>query len=65
MENNPINPNSKKEKYEQTLINLAPHLAELLANGFILEIAKSRSGIKVFRTIRRHEILDCKNGGVR
>ncbi len=65
MENNSINSNFKKEKYEQTLINLVPHLAELLDNGFILEIAKSRSGIKVFRTIRRHEILDYKNGGVR
>ncbi len=63
MENNSIN--SKKEKYEQILIDLAPHLAELLDNGFILEIAKSRSGIKVFRTIRRHEILDYKNGGDR
>lgn len=63
MENNSIN--SKKEKYQQTLIDLAPHLAELLDNGFILEIAKSRSGIKIFRTIRRHEILDYKNGGVR
>lgn len=63
MENNSIN--SKKEKYEQTLIDLTPHLAELLDAGFILEIAKSRSGIKVFRTIRRHEVLDYKNGGVR
>lgn len=65
MENNSINSNFKKEKYEQTLINLAPHLAQLLADGFILEIAKSRSGIKVFRTIRRHEILNYKNGGDR
>lgn len=64
MENNSINSNFKKEKYEQTLINLAPHLAQLLADGFILEIAKSRSGLKVFRTIRQHEVLNYKNGGV-
>ena len=56
---------SKKESYEQKLISIAPHLAELLDAGFILEIAKSRSGIKIFRTIRRHEVLNYKNGGER
>ena len=54
---------SKKESYEQKLISIVPHLAELSNAVFILEIAKNRSGIKIFRTIRRHEVLNYKNGG--
>ncbi len=48
---------TRREFYESEIHNMASQLAELLDKGFSLEIAKSRSGLKIFAVTRRHEVV--------
>lgn len=53
----------RKEFYRQSIIELAEQLAEIVDNGEVAEISKSRSGLKLFRVKRRHEIVRRKAPG--
>lgn len=48
---------TRREFYEEELYSMVPQLAELLDKGFSLEVAKSRSGLKIFAVTRRHEVV--------
>lgn len=47
----------RKEFYEQSIIAMASQLAEILDNGETVEISRSRSGLKLIRAKRRHEVI--------
>lgn len=43
--------------YQEILYDIIPQMARILADGYSLDISKSRSGLKIFRTHRVHEVL--------
>lgn len=48
---------SRKEFYEKELHGMAEQMAEMLDNGFAVEVARSRSGLKLFAVTRRHAVV--------
>ncbi|MBD5521408.1 MAG: hypothetical protein HDR03_09350 [Lachnospiraceae bacterium] len=48
---------SRREFYEREIHNMAAQIAEIIDNGEMVEISKSRSGLKLFRIKRRHEVV--------
>ena len=47
----------RKEFYEKSIIAMASQLAEILDSGEAVEISRSRSGLKLIRAKRRHEVI--------
>ena len=47
----------RKEFYRQSIIAMAEQLAEILDSGEAVEISRSRSGLKLIRAKRRHEVI--------
>ena len=47
----------RKEFYRQSIIAMTSQLAEILDNGEAVEISRSRSGLKLIRAQRRHEVI--------
>lgn len=43
--------------YQEILFDIVPQMATILANGYSLDVSKSRGGLKIFRTHRIHETL--------
>lgn len=48
---------SRKEFYESEVHDMAAQIAEIIDSGEMVEISKSRSGLKLFRIKRRHEVV--------
>lgn len=48
---------TRKKFYEAEIHNMAAQLAEALDKGCSVEIGKSRSGLKLFIVLRRHEVI--------
>lgn len=48
---------TRKEFYESEVHNMAAQIAEIIDSGEMVEISKSRSGLKLFRIKRRHEVV--------
>lgn len=48
---------SRKEFYESEIHSMAAQIAEIIDSGEMVEISKSRSGLKLFRIKRRHEVV--------
>lgn len=48
---------SRKDFYKKTIIDMAEQLAGILDNGEAVEISRSRSGLKLIRARRRHEVI--------
>lgn len=48
---------TRKEFYESEVHNMAAQIAEILDNGYSVEIGKSRSGLKLFTVSRKHEVV--------
>lgn len=46
---------SKAQFYERKIHEMARQLGEILDEGYCIELAESRSGLKIFRVYRRHE----------
>lgn len=43
--------------YQEILYDIIPQMAQILAEGYSLDVSKSRGGLKIFRTHRVHETL--------
>lgn len=56
---------TRKQFYEDKIHEMAAQAAQILDEGNSLELARSRSGIKMFSVRRRHEVLggNGKDGG--
>ncbi len=48
---------TRKEFYENRLHEIVPEIAELLDNGYQVEIARSRSGIKIYSVSKKHHVI--------
>jgi hypothetical protein len=48
---------NKKEFYKKEICQITGKIAELLDAGFSVEIAKSRSGIKIYSVCKRHHVI--------
>lgn len=53
----------RKEFYKKSIIEMAEQLAEIIDNGEVAELSRSRSGVKLFRVKRRHEVIQKKAPG--
>ena len=51
----------RKKLYEKMLAEMLPQMAEILASGYFLEVGKSRSGLKLFKVTRKHEVVRRSN----
>ena len=47
----------RKEFYESEIHRMALQIAEILDAGFAVEIAKSRSGLKLFSVSKKHQVV--------
>ncbi len=56
---------TRREFFETEIRNMASQIASILDNGYSVEIAKSRSGLKLFAVKRRYEIVKKQNFGHR
>lgn len=52
---------TRKEFYEKRLHEIAPEIAELLDNGYQVEICRSRSGIKIYSVLKKHQVVRREN----
>lgn len=43
--------------YQEILYDIIPQMAGILADGYSLDVSKSRGGLKIFRTHREHQVL--------
>ena len=48
---------TRKEFYEKELHNMASQMAEMLDNGYAVEVSRSRSGLKLFAVSRKHAVV--------
>lgn len=48
---------TRKEFYQQKIIEISGQLAEILDSGRSVEIAKSRSGLKIFSVSKKYQIV--------
>lgn len=48
---------TRQEFYENEIHMIAAQIAQILDKGYSVEIAKSRSGLKLFAISRRHEVI--------
>ncbi len=48
---------TRKKFYENRLHEIVPEIAELLDNGYQVEIARSRSGIKIYSVSKKHHVI--------
>jgi len=48
---------TRAEFYESEVHDMAAQIAEIIDSGEMVEISKSRSGLKLFRIKRRHEVV--------
>ncbi len=48
---------SRKEFYEDKIHEVAPIMAEMLDNGYQVEVCRSRSGIKIYSVSKKHYAL--------
>ncbi len=55
----------RRQFYENEIRKMAGQLASILDDGYSVEIAKSRSGLKLFAVTRRYEIVKKQNFGHR
>ncbi len=53
---------TRKEFYKKRLHEIAPEIAEMLDNGYQVEICKSRSGIKIYSVSKKHHVIVAKGG---
>lgn len=51
---------TRKEFYESEIHNMAAQMAAILDEGYSVEVGKSRSGLKLFRLSRKHEVVKRK-----
>ncbi len=51
--------------YQEILYDIIPQMARILADGYSLDVSKSRGGLKIFRTHRVHETLERESKKVR
>jgi hypothetical protein len=56
---------TRAEFYEQEIHGMARQLSEILDRGCSVELAKSRSGIKIFSVLKQHQIIRRNNPGMR
>lgn len=48
---------TRKEFYEKKIHEIAPIIAEMLDNGYQVEVCRSRSGIKIYSVSKKkHEL---------
>lgn len=52
--------NTNKESYKNLVKDMVDQISEILDSGSAVEISKSRSGLKLYRVNRRHEVLKHK-----
>lgn len=50
-----------KQEYEKRIKLIAPQIAEILAHGQSVELAESRSGLKLFAVTRSHKVMNFKS----
>ena len=48
---------TRKEFYEKRLHEIVPEVAEMLDNGYQVEICRSRSGIKIYSVLKKHHVI--------
>lgn len=53
---------TRKEFYEKRLHEIVPEIAGLLDNGYQVEVCRSRSGIKIYSVLKKHQVIT-KGGG--
>ncbi len=47
----------RNQFYENEIVSMSGQIAELLEKGYAVEIARSRSGLKLFAIKRKHEVV--------
>lgn len=52
---------TRKEFYESEMHRMASQIAEILDAGYAVEIAKSRSGLKLFSVLKKHQVVRREN----
>jgi len=58
---------TRQEFYENEIHKLARQISEILDSGYMVEISKSRSGLKLYSVSRKHQVVqrrdfDVQNG---
>lgn len=48
---------TRQEFYEDEIHKMAAQIAEILDSGYAVELAKSRSGIKLFSVSRKYQLV--------
>lgn len=48
---------TRKEFYKDELNSMAEEIAQILDNGYSVEIARSRSGLKMFSISKKHVVV--------
>lgn len=46
-----------REEYEKVIHEAAGQMAQLLENGYSVEVATSRSGLKLYKIKKTHEMI--------
>lgn len=52
---------TRKEFYESEIHRMASQIAEILDAGYAVELAKSRSGLKLFSVSKKHQVVRREN----
>lgn len=55
---------TRKEFYESEVCKMASQIAEILDAGYAVELAKSRSGLKLFSVSKKHQVVRRENRNV-
>lgn len=48
---------TRKEFYENKIHEITPIIAEMLDNGYQVELARSRGGIKIYSVSKKHYVI--------
>ena len=54
----PYRPRVNKQELAEQIANAAEQLAELLADGYQLELSTSRRGFQVYKMLKSHHVID-------
>lgn len=48
---------SREKFFNEQILRMAPQIARILDSGFSVELSKSRSGIKILKVLKIHEVV--------
>lgn len=48
---------SRENFFNEQILRMAPQIARILDSGFSVELSKSRSGLKITKVKRMHEVV--------